>query len=361
MKNVVRLNRKNACRQGAMLPMIALTLIILIIGVVFSIDIAYMHMVRAELRTATDAAARAGAETLARTQDRGQAIESALRMAELNTVAGQGLELQADQIVLGSVTSAADGKLEFVPEAEPLTTVRVVGDRGAGSSQGSVSLFFGQLLGQTDFEPLQTATASSSVRDIALILDISGSMRKDESGIDTRGGGGDGSPTRLAALQNAVSVFIDEIKASSPNSTLSLTTYSTEADKVTPLTFDLDSIKQATAQFKAQGRTNIFEGLRAGSDSLEQDSLTRPYAQKTIVLMTDGNFNVGGTPIPSAVLAANRGHVINTVSFSSGANQQIMQQVAEIGEGIHLHANDGGDLALAFREIARSLSVILVE
>ena len=38
-----------------------------------------------------------------------------------------------------------------------------------------------------------------------------------------------------------------------------------------------------------------------------------------------------------------------------------MRQVANIGGGLHLHADDGGDLAAAFKEIARSLSITLVE
>ena len=345
-----RPNQKSKCRQGAMLPMIALTLVILIVGVVFSIDVAYMHMVRAELRTATDASARAAAETLARTQDSEEAIQTALRIAELNTVAGEGLVLQRDQIVLGSITPGVNGRLDFVPGGQPLTTVRVVGDRGAGSSQGSVGLFFGGLLGRSDFEPVRAATASSSVRDIALILDISGSMNRQEGGV-----------TRIASLRDAVAVFIDEIQATSPNSAISLTTYSTTADRVIPLTSNLDTIAQAASTFEAEGRTNIFQALRFGSDSLVEDPQTRIYADKTIVLMTDGRFNEGGNPTPSAILAADRGHSIHTVTFSSAANQNIMRQVADIGGGIHLHADDGGDLAEAFREIARALSVILVE
>ena len=77
--------------------------------------------------------------------------------------------------------------------------------------------------------------------------------------------------------------------------------------------------------------------------------------------MTDGNFNVGGTPVPSAQLAAGRDHTIHTITFSSGANQAIMRQVANIGGGIHLHADDAGDLSEAFREIARTLEVILID
>jgi len=285
--------------------MIALTLIVLIIGVIFSVDIAYMHMVRAELRTATDAAARAGAEALARTQNR---------------------------------------------EVEPLTSVRVEGERSENSAQGPVSLFFGQFLGQSEFQPTQVATASSSVRDIALILDVSGSMNITEDGV-----------SRIASLRDAVSVFIDEIEATSPNTQISLTTYSTAATRVTPITGDLDSVVDTAGTLEAAGFTNIRQALRFGSDSLIQDPLTRAFADKTIVLMTDGNYNVGGNPTPSAVVAADRGHSIHTVTFSSGANQNIMREVAEIGGGLHLHADDGADLVTAFRDIARALSVTLVE
>lgn len=345
-----RLSRKTQCRSGAMLPMIALAMIVIIIGVVFSIDIAYMHMVRAELRTATDAAARAGAETLARTQDEGQAIAAAVQVAALNRVSGSGLELSADQIVLGSVESGNDGKLVFNAGQAPLTSVRVIGDRTNASLQGAVPLLFGPLLGQTSFQPVQFATASSSVRDIALILDRSGSMQIQENGL-----------TRIDALKSAVGVFLAEIEASSPSSNISLTTYSTESTRDLPLTNDFATIENQVGQLPADGFTNIFQALRQGSDSLVQDALTRPHAAKTIILMTDGNFNVGGTPIPSAQIAADRGHTIHTITFSSGANQEIMRQCAELGGGLHLHADDAGDLTEAFREIAQSLSVTLVE
>jgi hypothetical protein len=38
-----------------------------------------------------------------------------------------------------------------------------------------------------------------------------------------------------------------------------------------------------------------------------------------------------------------------------------MQDVARIGGGLHFHADDADDLEEAFREIARTLSVLLVE
>jgi uncharacterized protein involved in propanediol utilization len=53
---------------------------------------------------------------------------------------------------------------------------------------------------------------------------------------------------------------------------------------------------------------------------------------------------------------------VHTITFSNGANQALMQQVASATNGgIHLHADSAADLAAAFRAIARTLSVTLVE
>ena len=306
----------------------------------------------AELRTATDAAARAGAETLNRTQDTEQAIQAALAIANRNIVSGEGLILDRNDITFGSVQEGNTGKLEFFPNLEPFSSVRVNGRRDAGSASGPVPLFFASLLGRSNFQPVQTATASASVRDIALVLDRSGSMRATDAG---------GGLSRNQALINAVNDFIDEIQASSPNSAISVTTYSTTASRDLQLTTDLNAVRNAINNLGAAGFTNIFQGLRFGSNSLEQDPRARPFAERTIIVMTDGNFNVGGTPLPSAVVAAGRGHTIHTVTFSTGANQQIMQDVAQIGGGLHFHADDAADLSTAFRNIARTLSVLLVE
>jgi hypothetical protein len=98
-----------------------------------------------------------------------------------------------------------------------------------------------------------------------------------------------------------------------------------------------------------------------GSDSLIQDPANRPFAEKTVVLLTDGNFNTGGTPIPSAVLAAERKHKVHTITFGQSADQATMQQVATTTGGTHIHADDSGDLANAFRDIAKTLSVTLIQ
>ena len=331
-------------RAGALIVFILFLLVIVIAGAAFCVDIAYMHMVRAELRTATDSAARAGAESLARTQNPDTARQAAIDAAAQNNVAGHGLQLSANEILIGNSTPGANGELLFVPNQSPLNSVQILSDRG------DVKLFIGGLLGTETFAPKMDATASATVRDIALVLDRSGSM-----------GQLSGSTTRLQALQSAVSIFINDVQEFSPGSNLSLTTYSTNASRDLPLTSNMGQVLGEVANLEPEGATNIFEALRFGSDSLEQDPLARPHAERTIVLMTDGNFNEGGTPIPSALLAKSRGHTIHTITFSAEADQVTMQEVATVADGIHIHADNNSDLRNAFREIAKTLAVVLTK
>lgn len=339
-------------RRGAMLVLVAVVLVLLLIGAVFSVDVAYMHMVRAELRTATDAAARAGSETLARTQDATAARNAAVDAASRNRVAGVGLTLDPSDVVIGSLTAnGGSGKFGFDPSGSVRTAVRVVGRRDTASADGAVRLFFARMFSTTQFEPVIDATAAANVRDVALVLDVSGSMSRFIT-----------SGTRLDALIGAVNVFIDEIEVSSPRTQLSLTTYSTSATKITNLTSNFASIRTSVGRMTPNGFTAIGAGLSVGSDSLVNDPLARAFAAKTILLMTDGQHNMGASPAVTVSTAITRGQTVHTITFSPGANQVLMQQVANATNGgIHIHADDASDLAQAFRDIARSLSVVLID
>ena len=74
--------RAKSRRTGAMLVLVAVTLIILLVTMAFTIDVAYMQLTRTELRTAIDAAARAGAESLSREQSTSKALAAALWPAQ---------------------------------------------------------------------------------------------------------------------------------------------------------------------------------------------------------------------------------------------------------------------------------------
>ena len=63
-----RPHRSRVQRHGAVLPLVAVAIVLLFVVAVFSVDIARIHVTRSELRTATDAAARAAVEALGRTE-----------------------------------------------------------------------------------------------------------------------------------------------------------------------------------------------------------------------------------------------------------------------------------------------------
>jgi Mg-chelatase subunit ChlD len=309
-----------------------------------------MHVTRSELRTATDAAAKAAMESLGREQKTSAAVDAALRVAKENQVAGKGLTLDRNQIVFGTATASGKGGFDFREggggSGNPLNAVRVTGQRTTGSPDGTVSLMFGSLFGVSNFQPQAIAAAARSERDIALVLDVSGSMAQFG---------------RFDGLKNAMKVFLDELDRSPQKEHLSLACYSTTSRKLVDLTPDLNLVRAAFAKESPQGMTAIGLGLKTGLDSLLKDKNTRPFAIKTVILMTDGFHNTGIIPESVAPDCAKNGIKVHTVTFSSSADQSRMKEVARITGGIHFHANSNQDLVDQFRIIAQQLTVVLIE
>lgn len=347
---MMHLRKSSRKRRGAMVILMAVVMILLLISAIFSVDTAYMHLVRAELRTATDAAARAGASTLSRTQDAGPARSAAITYAAKNLVAGKSLTIRSNQITLGTIRAAGQ-KIDFVPNDNPLVAVRVQGSRDDTSPDGNVTLFFGQLLNVSRFQPRITSTSAANVRDVALVLDISGSMAE-------RLGNG----SRISALKDAVNIFLDELAESSPLAQVSLNVYATTSFPITQLTDDFSTVRRQVNALPANGFTAIGLGLRTGVNSLRSDPNTRPFAAKTIILMTDGNHNTGVNPLVAVREAAANNMTVHTITFSPDANQALMRRVALSTQGgLHFHADDAQDLNQVFRDIAKNLAVVLIE
>ncbi|WP_162273925.1 vWA domain-containing protein [Mariniblastus fucicola] len=334
-------------RTGAMLPMVAVVIVILFIAVSFAVDIARMHLTRSELRTATDAAARAAVESLGRVQNTQGATDAALAVAKRNIVAGSGLNLDANKIVFGNSTQGSDGKFSFTESSTTINSVRVFGERTQDSPDGPVALMFGPMLGTGTFSPVASSTAVRLDRDIALVLDKSGSM---------------GSNGRFAALKNGLDVFLNEMDRSIPEERVSLTVYDTQPTKLVDMTDNLVSIRDSFATQTPNGFTGIGRALQVGLDSIQNDAGSRgPFSLKSVVLMTDGNQNRGINPTAVAQEAKRLGIIVHTITFSSGANETLMKNVANTTGGIHVHANTDQELLDAFNEIANTIQVLTIE
>jgi Ca-activated chloride channel family protein len=342
----VEKSQESQQRRGAMVVLVLFMLLILLVMTVFAVDVAYMQLIRTELRTSTDAAARAASEALARTQSPAIARQAAKDTAARNIVAGDPLQLADSDIVFGSASPNGNGLFQFNPGGVPTNSVRVFGRRTADSPSGSVQLFLGGILGQPIFEPQMRSSTTAIVRDIALVLDRSGSMR---------------SQNKINDLKAAMSIFLDILDSTRSDERVSLTSYSTTGTKDQDMTSNLGLIRNAVNQMQAAGFTAIGQGMQIGSNSLEFDPQARPFSDKAIVLLTDGIENRG--PFVNEVLPAvvNRGHVVYTITFGAGADQTLMRQVADATGGKHFHAPNGQALRDVFRDISSTLAVVMIE
>ena len=342
----MKISNSKPNRKGAMLPLIAFCLVIIFVVAAFAIDIARIHVTRAELRTATDSATRAAVEALGREQNIQAAIDAAVAMGLQNEVAGQPLTITPDQILFGSATPNGDGSFTFEQNTDNITSVQVTGARRNSSADGPVPTTFAHLLGTDNFELQLTSAATQSQLDCALVLDLSGSMNNEG---------------RIDSLRLAMEVFVEELTATQQEERLSLTSYSDNATKLVDMTPDLNLISDTFNQQIPAGFTNIGEGMEFGLNSIENDPGSRPFAQKFMIVMTDGRQNRG---IPANIVArdvADSGVIIHTVTFSEGANQNLMQLVAQEGNGTHLHADNRQQLVDAFREIAQQIANIQIQ
>src|SRR5688500_12625008 len=296
-------------RQGAMLVLVAITLIIFIVALVFSIDIAYMQLTRSQLRAATDASAKAAAITLSMTQNDQAAVQSAIDIAAENTVAGDPLLLRTEDIELGKSSRQTDGSWQFVAGATPYNALRVNGERTAGSRSGPVRLLVGRLLGRETFEPSHSATASQVDQDVVLVIDRSGSMAWDLSGVEwqyppkykyPKAYCDPPHPTlsRWAAAASAVDAFLTAVAETRPLEHVSIVSFSSDysscgmdvpaASTDSQLSLDYSKARAAIAKLSSNpipGGTNIGAGIDEAVKVLK-GSNARSFAQKTIICMT---------------------------------------------------------------------------
>lgn len=364
-------------RQGAILVFVAILLPALLILMAFVINLSWIDLCRTRSIIAADAATRAAGRMFAITGDPAQARAKAREIAQINTIAGKGIQLADSDFTFGqSQRSSNSSRYQFVANASPPNAMRVSIKRLNSSTNDGIDLLFAKTFDSADFQFEKSSVTTRVDVDIALVLDRSGSMiyASDEvaTGFPPKANPswkvGDPAPksSRWLDLAAGAEAFIGEMEKSALEEFTSLVTYSSNAtlDQEPSKSYNQvrGGIKKYTDSFPP-GATNIGAGLKLGLESLGRSS-ARPSASKVIILMTDGKLNApNGAPKPLDVAkeAADKGVVIFTITFADEADKKLMQDVAKIGGGQHFHASDGASLSAVLSTIARMLPSVLTE
>lgn len=114
-------------RRGAILILLLLLLPGLLLLIGGAIDLSYLQLSRAEMRLAVDAATRAAADELARSESTEAATRKAPEIARLNEVAGQPLLLRPTDLQFGAASPNSNGRWVFSAGGTPFNSVRITG------------------------------------------------------------------------------------------------------------------------------------------------------------------------------------------------------------------------------------------
>jgi len=173
-----RLERRlTASRRGAAAVWSAILISALMLGASLVVDSALMYGARADLQTAADASALAGASAMALNPDevRARAVDYAAK----NRAGGEGVRVLNEDVELGDwdpdakTFSPLPSDLE--PEADAVrVTARLDTSRGTG-----LGLALADLVGMGEANVKAEAIAVFKPRDIVLVMDLSGSMTDD--------------------------------------------------------------------------------------------------------------------------------------------------------------------------------------
>lgn len=402
MKN--RFSKLASRRQGVAMVLILLMLGAFVFVAALTIDFSYMQMVRSELRAASDAAAKAGAESLARTEDVEKARDAAIGIAAANRVGGKPFRINANDIQFGRVTASGTGRWKFQAEQTPLNAVKINARTGSGATNGEIPLFFGHIFGKASFSPQFTSTAGQQEVDVCLCLDRSGSMLFDMSGEDfsyppenpklsTFTAWGPvwrnhlspphPSQSRWAYLRKSVKSFLKESEKFDSPPRVSVVTWASDytmpiapSTKFLAATTDLalesvDSSDWATTDAKVDNITKVLgekpmmggTNLSAGLDravSVLNGSNSSKIRNKIAILMTDGEWNDGRDPYLAALDASSQGVTVHCISLLT-KDQPVLQSIAKVTGGKYLVATSSAELEQAFIELAQSLPVVLTD
>jgi uncharacterized protein YegL len=121
------------------------------------------------------------------------------------------------------------------------------------------------------------------------------------------------------------------IEALSPQDRVGLVSFGTDARVDVPLTFDHEAVRTGLKLLKPLGKTAVGEGIAKALDTLVING--REEASWAMILLSDGRFNTGRTPLSQAQRAAESGVAIFTVATGRNPDRTLLRELARLTQG----------------------------
>jgi Ca-activated chloride channel family protein len=140
---------------------------------------------------------------------------------------------------------------------------------------------------------------------------------------------------KITAAKEALLSFIDQIQGGREK--VALVAFNDEVEErvaLGTLTENRASLKSSITSLQANGATALYDAVIYAHDQLQEQS--DPERINAIVVMTDGQNTRGShslEDILSQVAAAGTPVLIFAVAYGEDADMQILQQIAEAGDG----------------------------
>lgn len=178
-----------------------------------------------------------------------------------------------------------------------------------------------------------------------LLLDVSSSMS------DT-----DYSPTRLDGAKQASIGFVKRVAEFNPESAVAIIRFSGTASVVCiPVSVsNTASLKQSICSLTIEGSTNIAAGLGLSEEVIRK---CKNSVNPRILLLTDGDSNEGGSPIPVAGRLKEHGIQIDIIGIGgspSDVNEKDLKEMASVvnSEMRYWFIKSVGELVKKFENLA---------
>ena len=339
-----RLDWKSESGQVIMLVTVAMMSLLAFVGLV--LDIGVQLEQRRQFQNAVDAAVHAGAQMLPDT-------------AAASTHAEQYFNANRPSLGVTALTISFPSTDNERIEVEASTELKYS---------------FLSLFGKKSTTVSARAVAGAQATDVMIALDRSGSMCQDSHGLKLNCPASAPAHQPMTSVKAAANGFGTLFEPGYAR--MGLVSFSTDAtlDQVISTDFGAGSgLETAVNDIYPSGRTNIGDAIAEAIDEVMNGSATRQDALKVIVLLSDGvpNRCAGGSSCTDyaaanyardqAQAAAALGITIYAIGLGTNLDEVLMQDIADLGNGVYIQSPTAADLDGTFDAIAGLIKVRILE